>query len=231
MNSSTLAQPAGELSRPVTWSHRAVSAPFLPHARVSVRTAIWSVLLAVGLVGPFAISAAFFPFSPALLQKLDATALRPGHVFLMSVLVGPLIEELVYRGLFLQLGRRYLPLWVAILLPSVVFAATHIGPLGWAYLAAFPMSCLFSWLVVRSGSIYSSLLCHCSFNLISGFAIIPIFGLVEKSRAQAAGVPLNPLTDLFPFWWTALSLALIVAAFVMISRDNPPHREPAATAA
>lgn len=222
MNSSSLTLPIPGL--PTSAASRATPVALLPHARISVRTGLWSVLLGIGLIAPFMISAAYFPASEAVRSKLSAIPLHPLTFLLVSGLVGPLLEEIVYRGFFQGILRRHAPLWIAIVVPSAVFAATHVVPAGWAYLNAFPLACLFSWLVLRSGSIVASLLCHSTFNLTAGLALTPIFNLAEKHLDRAAGTPFNPVLDLFPVWWTALSLLLIGSALVMIHRDTASRR-------
>lgn len=182
------------------------------------------MLLGIGLIAPFMIFGAYFPASPALRMKMGAIPFHPLAFLIASGFIGPVLEEIIYRGFFQGLLRRYAPLWVAIVVPSAVFAAVHIIPMGWAYINAFPMACIFSWLVIRSGSLFSSLLCHCTFNITAGLALTPIFNLAAKHLDRAPGAPFNPAVDLFPVWWIALSLALIVSAVVMIHRDTANRR-------
>lgn len=207
-----------------TGARRAAPAPLLPFASITVRTALWSVLLGIGLIAPFMIAASYSTPSEVVRLKMGAVPLHPLTFLFASGLLGPLLEEMIYRGFFQGILRRYAPLWVAVVVPAAVFAATHIVPAGWAYLNAFPMACLFSWLVLRSGSLFASLLCHCTFNLAAGLALTPIFHLAEKLLERAPGAPFNPLFDLFPIWWTALSLVLVGSAMVMIHRDTASRR-------
>jgi membrane protease YdiL (CAAX protease family) len=221
-NSSSLALPDHGLT--ACDSSRVRRASLFPVALISMRTAIWSVLLGIGLVAPFMIFGAFFPASAVVGNRMTAIPLHPLVFLVASGFIGPLLEEIVYRGFFQGILRRYAPLWVAIVVPAAVFAATHIVPAGWAYLNAFPIACLLAWLVIRSGSLFSSLLCHCTFNITAGLALTPIFDLAAKHMDRVSGAPFNPITDLFPMWWTALSLTLVTAAFVMISRETADRR-------
>lgn len=222
MNSSSVTLPIPGL--PDSAVRRAPPAPFLPLARISVRTAIWSVLLGLGLIAPFMIVAAYYPPSDVVRRKMSAIPLRPLTFLIASGLIGPLLEEIVFRGFFQGLLRRHAPLWVAIVVPSAVFTAIHVVPAGWAYLNAFPMACLFGWLVLRSGSLVSGFLCHATFNITAGLALTPIFDLAAKHLDRAPGAPFNPVVDLFPVWWIALSLGLIVSALIMIHRDTTSRR-------
>ncbi|HEX2852251.1 MAG TPA: CPBP family intramembrane glutamic endopeptidase [Opitutaceae bacterium] len=218
MNPSTLALPLPVT--PATATGSTSRAPLLPRARISVRTAIWSVLLGISLTAPFMIIGAYFPPSETVRAKMNAIPFHPLAFLVASGFIGPVLEEIVYRGFFQGILRRYSPVWVAIVVPSVVFAATHIIPAGWGYINAFPIACLFAWLVLRTGSLAPGLLCHCTFNITAGLALTPIFNLAEKHLDRATGASFNPVLDLFPVWWIALSLALTVSALVMIRGDT-----------
>ncbi|TAK98618.1 MAG: CPBP family intramembrane metalloprotease, partial [Verrucomicrobia bacterium] len=99
-----------------------------------------------------------------------------------------------------------------------IFAATHFtGGLGWM-LPTFAMGCVFSWLVVRTGSLYSSFICHAAFNFTSGFVVAPMFVRAQKLSAVSAGGEIT-LTGVFPAWWIVLSLVLVATAVVLLVRE------------
>jgi len=145
--------------------------------------------------------------------------LHPGGLLLKAVILAPLWEEIFYRGIILQLARRYLPAWGAIVLSSVIFAVPHAGMgLGTAVFALLTGT-LLAWVVVRSGSLLASLLCHSTVNLTWLFVLGPAFGITEKFMNYVPGSPAEyPFTALFPIWWIVLSLALLAAALVMLGR-------------
>lgn len=204
---------------------------FLPLRAIPTRTAIWSFLLGVALVAPVMIIVGFVPV-PA--TDADASRplrflnymLHPGPLFWKAVILAPLWEELFYRGLILQLARRYLSTWSAIALSTAVFAVPHAAMgFGTAVLALL-MGTALGWLVVRSGSLRASMLCHATINLCWLFLLGPAFGITEKIMSYTPDAPrLNPLTDLFPAWWIALSLVLGVAAVVMVRRGTDERRD------
>ena len=73
----------------------------------------------------------------AVESALDRTR-RPGtlslqHLWLLIValLVGPVCEEVFFRGLVFGALRRSFPFWAAALLSSAVFAASHGWGMGW----------------------------------------------------------------------------------------------------
>ena len=211
-------------------AYRSQQAPFLPCKRISLKAVISALLLGIALTCPAFLFQALFPITRQIQQSNDEVALFPGLAILLHVLLGPLLEEVVYRGLFLQLARRYLPVWVAIAISSAVFAITHFPRGLGTVLLAFPIGCLYAWMVIRSGSLYPGYLCHAMFNFEVMFIISPLFGIREKVLALSPDTKLS-LTEVFPAWWIVLSLAMVIASFVLLAREftrreNAPDRHP-----
>jgi membrane protease YdiL (CAAX protease family) len=198
---------------------RSQPAPFLPHRRISVSTAIWSLLLGIALVCPAFLFVWLFPVTREAHYSVLKSVSQPGFVILMSTLLGPLLEEVIYRGLFLQLARRYAPVWLAIVLSSAVFAATHFMKGAGVILLAFPMGCLFAWMMVRTGSLWPGLFCHAVFDF-AAVVFGPLFGINEKILAQVPGSTFNhPPTELFPAWWIVLSIVMAIGSFILLARE------------
>jgi membrane protease YdiL (CAAX protease family) len=84
-------------------------------------------------------------------------------------LIGPIAEEVIFRGLMLKALRRSMHPWVAIVLSSIVFGVVHGNPIGIIY--ATGMGILMGWLYHRTGSIVACSLFHMVYNLMSLFAI------------------------------------------------------------
>ncbi len=82
-----------------------------------------------------------------------------------SVVVAPIIEELLFRGvLFAGLAKRW-PVWLAAVVSSLAFAVLH-GQVN-VGIYTFVLGCLLSWLYVRSGSVYPGILVHFLNNLVA----------------------------------------------------------------
>ena len=81
-----------------------------------------------------------------------------------TVLLGPIVEELVYRGVMWQACRRLMGPWWSILVTSVAFAIYH-GP---ERIADFPGlfvgGVVFGWLRYRSGSLHPCLVGRSVYN-------------------------------------------------------------------
>jgi len=142
---------------------------------------------------------------------------HPGPLVLTGVIIYPLLEEIVYRGLMLPLSRRYLRLGTAIWGSTLVFAATHIRPdMSWgtpifALLAGF----YFAWLSIGSRSLYPSILCHATINFSVWFVIHPLLTVY-------AGNASDPLTSPVALGLLAGSLALLVTGVAILRTEFRP---------
>jgi membrane protease YdiL (CAAX protease family) len=199
-------------------ANRPQAAPFLPMKRVSLRSIIGSLLLAVGLAFPAFLIIALFPVTAgAQTRAVEFLNLSLTALFL-HVFLGPLIEEVVYRGLFLQIGRRYLSTWTAVGLSSVVFALTHLmrGPA--TVLISFSMSLLISWVFIRSRSLMPGYVLHATFNYAALFVVGPMLHFIDKQLAVAPGSRI-PLGELVSVWGIGISIALVGGAIGLLRRE------------
>lgn len=82
-----------------------------------------------------------------------------------AVVIAPVIEELLFRGvLFAGLAKRW-PIWLAAVVSSSAFAVLH-GQVN-VGIYTFILGCLLSWLYVRSGSLFPGILVHFINNLVA----------------------------------------------------------------
>lgn len=91
--------------------------------------------------------------------------LTPAWALALSLTSG-IGEELFFRGLLLGLGVKFLPVWLALLLQAVVFAAFHPAPrAAWGYtLWTGLIGLLFGLITIASGSVIPTMLAHYLFN-------------------------------------------------------------------
>ncbi len=97
---------------------------------------------------------------------------------LYTSLVAPIVEELVFRGLFTQLLFKDGPKWLACLLSSAVFAALHLhsfAPI--EFLLYFALGSVLYLSYARRGEIKDSILVHILNNALPTVALaMTIFG-------------------------------------------------------
>ncbi|MDE1155299.1 MAG: CPBP family intramembrane metalloprotease [Acidobacteriaceae bacterium] len=89
------------------------------------------------------------------------------------VIVGPLVEEVIFRGALLaQLRARMGDHW-AIGVSALVFGIVHLPDLGWLWYAVpnlVLVGAFCGWLRVRSGSIWPSFIAHAANNALATVA-------------------------------------------------------------
>jgi membrane protease YdiL (CAAX protease family) len=99
----------------------------------------------------------------------------PPHRVLLAISSGPMIEELLFRGLLFWLTlellkRRGMPLAVAIsatvFLTTIAFAFSHNDRQGPRFYATILTGIAFGWMRVQSGSTAAATLMHGVYNLL-----------------------------------------------------------------
>lgn len=84
--------------------------------------------------------------------------------FALSVVLAPVIEEIVFRGvLFPALKKRY-GIVVGIFVSSFVFTLVHINPV--QMLSVLPLGMYLAVMYHRTGSIYPGMILHATWNLM-----------------------------------------------------------------
>ncbi|HZX71966.1 MAG TPA: CPBP family intramembrane glutamic endopeptidase [Rhodanobacter sp.] len=89
---------------------------------------------------------------------------------LMAVTLGPLVEELLFRGVLLSALLQRWGTGVAVLLSSLAFALAHLPGLNWqlfALPALLGLALALAWLRLRSGSIWPSVVAHGANNALA----------------------------------------------------------------
>jgi hypothetical protein len=123
----------------------------------------------VGIAGTLAVgfAAGLLVQEAEWLQQMVEMVREPGQLVATLVTVGglgPLAEEVVFRGLlFAWLERRWGPR-VAVVGSAVAFAAAHMEP---TYISfVLPLALFLGWVRWRSNSLWPSLIAHATENCI-----------------------------------------------------------------
>lgn len=148
--------------------------------------------IGLGLVLQLALALVFLPLSDFLfpdgrpqqevadvIANADTTFLRVALVA-AAVVLGPITEELMYRGVLLRSlesrGRVF-----AMIVSSAVFSAVHITGLDpsqlWKSAAVvlpplFVLGLVLSWLTQRNGRLGPAIFLHSGWNLLSAFVLL-----------------------------------------------------------
>lgn len=99
-------------------------------------------------------------------QLLDTAGLSQQlapFLLLYAVIIGPIAEELIFRGLTLRSIRRVFPFWLANIFQAVLFGIYHMNWLQGCYAAVFGL--VLGYVCEKGGSIYLSMFFHILYNL------------------------------------------------------------------
>lgn len=91
--------------------------------------------------------------------------------FLTVVIMAPLTEEILFRGLMLGALSKTCNKWLAIVATAIVFGLVHGHPIGIIYASCLGL--VLGWLYIKSGSIIAPILFHTVYNFASMFFPVP----------------------------------------------------------
>jgi len=103
------------------------------------------------------------PESPAT-PHVSRTALDWMFVLVGGVVIGPIGEEIVFRGALFGFLRERHRFAAAALLSSIVFMFTHVNPV--VFVTAFPLGMFLCFMYKRLGSILPGIVLHMIWNLM-----------------------------------------------------------------
>ena len=168
----------------------------LPYRFEAIALACAKVILTFGLWGVVAlwglhvshrssdITAYGFLIDPAAMDEHYFAAWGlVGAVYAVSL--GPLIEEVLYRGVLYRLWERQWGWIAATLLSSIVFSLVHPHNL----IQTFFSGILYACLLHRTGSLWATTLCHATYNFLITW---PLFGHILLLKTPDASTSLNP---------------------------------------
>ena len=157
------------------------------------------------IVDPAALSA---PPAEASRDFDVSAALVSLLLVLVLVPIQAATEEVVFRGLFMQvLGSWLRSPWLAILVPSVAFAAAHIYDF-WGLAAVGTMGLVAAWLTWRTGGLEAAIAIHIVNNLVGfGFMVAGVGGqTAQTADGGSAASLLGEIAGLAVFVWLSLNV-------------------------
>lgn len=135
-------------------------------------------------------------FYEQLMDTVDFSNASP-ILALYSVIIGPINEELIYRGITLGYAKREMPFWAANLLQAFLFGVMHMNMIQGIY--AFLIGIIFGYICHKS-SIYVAILLHILFNLWGTY--------MTSSYMSTDSVPLF-------LFWLALGIAFTIIGMLL----------------
>lgn len=112
------------------------------------------------------ISMAFPSWLEDYLELMETSGLSgdiPLLMMIYSVLLAPISEELIFRGVTYRVARRAFPFWIANIIQALLFGIFHMNMLQGCY--TFILGLVLGYICEKGGSIYHVILFHFLFNL------------------------------------------------------------------
>ena len=89
----------------------------------------------------------------------------PLSLFLGSVVLAPIFEELVFRGLVLNAMKQTFNNWIAVGVSALLFALIHWS---WPeFISLFIIGSIYGWITVKSNSLLPALVAHITHNALT----------------------------------------------------------------
>jgi len=162
---------------------------------------------------------------PESVNQFHETTSSSNHLSLLMAMlvVGPIGEELFFRGWLLPIWARRYGSTRAILATSVVFSLFHM--LSWRILIAFPIGLLLGWITLKTQSVLPAITSHIASNASSSLLdpILKLAGLSSIEIQEMASIPywLPILAALF------LTLSVVFLFRTMTANEGNQNRLPA----
>jgi len=140
--------------------------------------------------------------------------LRATNQFSLAIamlLVGPVAEEMFFRGLVFRAWHQRYGFAIALVGSASLFAILHL--LSWQVLVALPLGLLLGWIVLKTGSVMPAILGHFGAN-IAPRLMDPILAIAGYSDSQIEAMVRAPI------WITCLGFILLVAGIAVTSNYN-----------
>ncbi len=144
-----------------------------------------------------------------LLPEVAAPTGRGVYMLLALLVIAPIFEELLCRGVILEAIRRKHGGFIACVLSSLIFGVMHLEPQ--AVLNAFMIGMLLGYLYIRTNSIFAPMLIHLFNNVIAYLFLV--FGL--------SGTTLHSLikSDTIYNMIYAVSVGVVILSIIAISQQ------------
>lgn len=189
----------------------------LPSVKVFLFMAIGTLVLQMGIISPLVGAMPIPPFMEEMfLKMMQQTGI---YSFITIIIVAPVLEELIFRGIMLKgLLKQHSPRR-AIIMSSFLFGVLHLNP--WQFVSAFLLGIFSGWLYYKSGKISLSIGMHVTNNAIA-FAGMLLFNPetdLDKTVAESYGGTLNLLLVI------AMAIVLLYMSVKVLNSEFGKEKE------
>ncbi len=156
--------------------------------KIIVVVVVTIIALHLGLIAPLANLIPMPDFFREIFMQLFSNA--GFFSFLTAVILAPVIEEIIFRGIILDgLLKKYSP-QKAIIISSLLFGIVHLNP--WQFVAAFLIGIFIGWIYYKTGNLSLAIIIHLINNLLGSISIyFSDAGVMQEvSTRELYGTPL-----------------------------------------
>lgn len=161
--------------------------PFRPNFRKAFRPSNVLSIVGIAFFGQFAISLVLAGFQivfpsafhqyEELAKSFDLNTITPLVMFFIVGLLGPLAEEMLFRGMIYAKLRRAFSVWPAAVISAVLFGLFHANWVQGVYAALFGI--VLAYIYEKTQTVWGSCLLHVAFNSIS-YLVEGLMGLLPS---------------------------------------------------
>jgi membrane protease YdiL (CAAX protease family) len=149
-------------------------------------TTIFLQIIAIALIIP----ACAGTLASLLFRPVAGPLFLPTHIDIFivtrNVLLAPVLEETLFRGIILHSFLKRMTTWKAILASSVLFALFHMPP--FRVLVSLPTGLLLGWLYSRYRSIVPTIAVHAVVNAVGVALSLVALGKMGTDGATPTGI-------------------------------------------
>jgi membrane protease YdiL (CAAX protease family) len=159
--------------------------PFRATIRLLGNGRIWPAAFGAVILGGVmdaATLALHKPIVPDALQPLFTGASSAVAMVVFAVIVTPLVEESLFRGVLFPVVARSLNTFWAVILVSVLFGLAHMATYGadaYSIMQSLVAGLYLTWLRARTGALAPSIAAHAALNLYATVEAIAVMNMLK----------------------------------------------------
>lgn len=153
------------------------------------------------------------PVSASVVEFFESLGTEEAGLLVSSfvlVMVAPVTEEFLFRGLILRGLRRHHSARWAIVISALMFGLSHMNP--WQFFPTFFGGLLLAWLTLETGTLWPAILTHAANNALSSW--VPSF--LPEIPGYSSG--LSEEVTLQPLWFDFAGLSVLAVGLWLVLR-------------
>jgi len=131
------------------------------------------IIGALAMIIPLAQSSAWIPMPESVRKFFEKTFTKDIFSIATAVIVAPILEEIICRGIILKGLLKNYPPYKAILISAIFFSVIHLNP--WQAIPAFFSGLFLGWIYYKTQSVIPGMIIHATINA-TGMALLFVPG-------------------------------------------------------